>query len=126
MDQLTPIEPLGHLEVILDAEAVRGARTTEIPDDGIIRRNSIPMMDAPERDDDAAIKETAIPIFGNHDDTNDGMAARKAKKTPIRLNVRPAKRSKTDVWSVESLMQDTKSKLLKVNLKVGSRILSSA
>lgn len=90
----------------------------ETPADEVIERNSAPMMDAPERDDDAAIKETATPIFANYDGTNDDMAAKKGKKAPIRLNVRPAKRSKTDVWSVENLMQNTKSKLLKVNLKV--------
>lgn len=125
MDQLAPIDPLKHLEVILGPEVVPGAQMTEIPADEVIKRNSAPMIDAPERDDDAAIKETATPIFANYDSTKDDMAAKKEKKAPIRLNVRPAKRPKTDAWSVESLMQNTKSKLLKVNLKVSLGISSS-
>ena len=118
MDQLAPIDPLGHLEVILSPEAVPGVQITETPADEFLKRKSPSMTDAPERDDDVAIKETAIPIFANYDGTNDFMAAKKGKKAPIRLNVRTVKRAKTDAWSVESLMQNTKSKLLKVNLKV--------
>lgn len=97
----------------------------ETPVDEVIKRNPAAMMDAPERDDDVAIKETASPIFANYAYTNDDTAANKGKKAPIRLNVRQAKRPKTDAWSVESLIQNSKSKLLKVNLKVSSGISNS-
>lgn len=115
------------MEVILGPEVVPGAQMTETAADEVIKRNanSMPMMDAPERDDDAAIKEAATPIFATYDGSNDDMATKKGKKAPIRLNIRPAKRPKIDAWSVESLMQNTKSKLLKVNLKVSLAISSS-
>ena len=113
------------MEAILGPEVVLGAQMTETAADEVIKRNSAPMMDAPERDDDAAIKEAATPIFANYDGTNDNMAAKKGKKAPTRLNVRPVKRPKTDGWSVENLLQNTKSKLLKVNLKVSLSISSS-
>lgn len=125
MDQIAPIDPLGHLEIILDPEVVPGDKMTETSADELLKRNSTTTMDTLESDDDAAIKETAIPIFANYDGSNDDMAAKKGKKAPFRLNVRPGKRPKTDAWSVESLMQNTRSKLLRVNLKVTLSISSS-
>lgn len=70
-------------------------------------------------EEDAAIKEVPTPIVASYDGANDdNVAQKKSRKAPGRSTVRPAKRPKTDAWSVENLIQNPKSKLLKINIKV--------
>lgn len=97
------------------AEAPVGTAAAEVVEsNGLTSDVDVAMLE-----EDAAIKETATPIFGGYDGPNDdNVAQKKGKKAPNRAIVRPAKRPKTDAWSVENLMQNTKSKLLKVNIKV--------
>lgn len=90
----------------------------ETPADGVVKNNGASDVDVAMQEEDAEIKETAVPIFATYDGANDDIVAKRGGKAPARANVRPAKRPKTDAWSVENLMQNSKSKLLKVNLKV--------
>ena len=70
-------------------------------------------------EEDAPIKEVPTPIFASYDGANDdNVAQKKSRKAPGRATVRPAKRPKTDAWSVKNLIQNPKSKLLKTNIKV--------
>lgn len=101
-----------------DEDIPMAGTPVETPAAGIVRSNTSD-VDVEMLEEDAAIKETATPIFANYDGANDdNVAQKKARKAPSRATVRPAKRPKTDAWSVENLMQNPKSKLLKVNIKV--------